>query len=132
MFKVQTGEPERRAAGEVMQLDEASFRAVVLGAAEPVLVDFFADWCAPCKVLAPTIAELARDFAGRAAVAKVNVDHSPSLAERYRIRSVPTVLLFDRGEVAQQWVGVRHRFEYERAMLALRDQANGSASGGPS
>jgi thioredoxin 1 len=83
-----------------------NFQRDVLNSFQPVLVDFWAPWCGPCHVLAPTIAELAVEFDGQAAVGKVNVDDNPHLAAQYGIRSIPTVLLFKEGQVVDQTVGV--------------------------
>lgn len=76
---------------------------------QPVLVDFGASWCPPCKAIAPTIEALAEEFHGRVKVAKVDVDDEPALAERYGIRSVPTVLMLDRGRVVDQRLGAAPR-----------------------
>ena len=84
----------------------ANFPRDVLNSSQPVLVDFWAPWCGPCRVLAPTIEELAVEFDGQATVGKVNVDDNPHLAAQYGIRSIPTVLLFQEGQVVDQTVGV--------------------------
>ena len=75
----------------------------------PVLVDFYADWCGPCKMMAPTVEELAADFAGKAKVGKLNVDLSPEIAERYGIMSIPTLLIFRGGEVFYKAIGVQSK-----------------------
>ncbi len=87
-------------------INETSFETEVLKSAQPVLVDFWADWCGPCKMIAPLLDEIAREQAGKAKVVKVNVDDNPGLAARYGIQSIPTLLYFAGGEVRGQTVGV--------------------------
>ena len=82
------------------------FEATVLEAQVPVLVDFYADWCAPCKILAPTLDDIARENQGRLLVAKVDTDRAPDLAKRYGIRGVPTVILFRAGEEVERSWGI--------------------------
>ena len=85
---------------------EATFQSDVLDSSQPVLVDFWADWCGPCHVMAPVIDALATEFAGSVTVGKVNVDDEPALAVQYSIRSIPTILVFKDGKVIDQAVGV--------------------------
>jgi thioredoxin 1 len=84
---------------------EQNFKAEVLESTQPVLVDFWAEWCGPCRMIAPSIEELARDFAGKAKVVKVNVDDEQALASQYGVRSIPTLLFFQGGKVVDQLVG---------------------------
>jgi thioredoxin 1 len=99
---------ERTMSDEII-LNETNFENEVLQSDVPVLVDFWAEWCGPCKMLAPTIEELAREYKGRAKVAKLNVDEAPAVAEKYGIRSIPTLILFFAGEVVEQAVGVQSK-----------------------
>ena len=88
---------------------DASFEATVLRATTPVLLDCWADWCGPCHMLAPTIDALARDYAGRVVVGKLDVDANPATAARFGIRSIPAVLIFRNGSLVDQLAGVQPR-----------------------
>ena len=90
---------------------DGNFEQEVLKSSVPVLVDFWAAWCVPCKMIAPTLEELGAEFAGKARVGKVNVDENKATAGRYGIRGIPTLLLFKGGEVKEQLVGVHSRQE---------------------
>jgi thioredoxin 1 len=90
-------------------LTQENFTTEVLQSAQPVLVDFWAEWCGPCKMLAPVLDELAQEYDGRVRIGKVNIDEHQGLAAQYGIRSIPTLLLFKQGQVADQIVGLRSK-----------------------
>jgi thioredoxin 1 len=98
--------------------DESNFESDVLNADTPVLVDFWAEWCGPCLMLAPVIDDLADNYAGRVAVGKVDIDKSPQIAARFGVQNIPTVILFDKGEPAERVVGAKPRKEFESLLNA--------------
>lgn len=88
-----------------VELTDDNFKSEVVEADVPVLVDFWADWCAPCKAIAPAVEEIAEEYQGKAKVGKLDVDNNQQVAMEYGIRSIPTLLIFKNGEVADQIVG---------------------------
>ncbi len=93
-----------------------NFEELVLNADKPVLVDFWAPWCMPCRMLAPTIEEIAEDAEGKAYVGKVNVDEETELAIKYGVRSIPTLLFFEKGQLVNRMVGVQDKEDIETAL----------------
>lgn len=91
--------------GIISVVTDATFEADVLQSKTPVVVDFFADWCGPCKALAPTLEEVAKDMGGKVKIVKMNVDDSPDAPGKYGIRSIPTLILFKDGQVVTQNIG---------------------------
>jgi thioredoxin len=93
------------AGDNILEFSDQNFEQEVLKSDKPVLVDFWAEWCAPCRMIAPAVEEIAGEYAGRAKVGKLNVDENGSVTSRYNIRSIPTLLIFKNGEIKEQLVG---------------------------
>ena len=102
------------ASEKVQTLTDGNFDQSVIKASQLVLVDFWAEWCGPCRRLAPTVDELATDYDGRVVVGKLNVDDNPNVATRYSIRGIPTLLLFKGGEIVEQVVGLADKSALKR------------------
>lgn len=104
------------ASQHVLTLTSQNFQSEVLQSKQPVLVDFWAEWCGPCKMIAPLIDEIAEEYAGRLKVGKVNVDDHQDLATRYGIRAIPTLILFKDGQVRETVVGAPGKRDLERKL----------------
>ncbi|MCW5553025.1 MAG: thioredoxin [Verrucomicrobiae bacterium] len=100
----------------IVNLTQENFAAQVLQSESPVLVDFWAEWCGPCKMIAPVLDELADEYDGRARIGKVNIDEQQGLAAEYGVRAIPTLLLFHKGQVADQIVGARSKRDLKASL----------------
>jgi thioredoxin 1 len=100
----------------IITLTQESFAQQVLQSPVPVLVDFWAEWCGPCKMIAPLLDELADEYDGRVKIGKVNIDEQQSLAAEYGIRAIPTLLLFSKGQVADQMVGAKSKRDFKTSL----------------
>jgi thioredoxin 1 len=103
----------------VINLNQTDFEEKVVRADQPVVVDFWADWCSPCRKMAPIVEEVATDFAGRVKVAKLNVDENGGVTGRYGVMSIPTLLFFKNGEVVERLIGFRPKEEVEEIIQRL-------------
>ena len=101
------------------QFTNENFKTEALESQIPVLVDFYADWCGPCKMLAPVVEALAAEYVGKVKIGKLNVDQSPDIAEQYGVMSIPTLLFIKNGEVVNKTIGVVSKAELEQALNAL-------------
>jgi thioredoxin 1 len=102
-----------------LAITDATFDEVVLQSDKPVLVDFWAAWCGPCRMVGPIIDEISKDYEGKAVVGKVDVDANQEFAAKYGVRNIPTVLVFHKGEVVARQVGVAQKSTYSNAIDAL-------------
>jgi len=104
---------------EIAEVTDQDFDAEVLQSDLPVVVDFWAEWCAPCRAIAPIIGELAGEYADRVKVVKMNIDESPQTPGRYGVRAIPTILAFQGGQVVGQLQGARPRADFDELVTKL-------------
>jgi thioredoxin 1 len=104
------------AGADVLNIGDSEFKKEVLESQEPVLVDFWATWCAPCRAIAPAVEELATQYKGKVKVAKINIDDNQDTPQQYGVRSIPTLLLFKGGKVVEQIVGAVAKTRLEDAL----------------
>ena len=107
------------AGPDTLEFTDNSFDETVLNAEEPVLVDFWAEWCGPCKALTPVIDELATENAGKAKVGKVDTDANREVSVRFSVSAIPTVILFHKGEIVEKFVGLRSKKDFQASLDKL-------------
>jgi thioredoxin 1 len=105
-------------AENVQEFTDQNFETEVINSKEPVLVDFWAEWCMPCRMLAPTIEKIAKDYVGKVKVGKIDTDANRDVSIKYGISAIPTVILFKNGQVAQKFVGLRKEADFKEALDA--------------
>lgn len=102
--------------GNVAEFTDSNFDQEVLLSATPVLVDFWAPWCGPCRMIAPVVEQLAAENSGSIKIGKVNIDHSPNAAQQYGVSSIPTLMIFKSGEVVERFVGLQQKAKLQEAL----------------
>ncbi len=111
-------------AENVSTVDQSSFQKSVLESQKPVLVDFWAPWCGPCRAVAPIVEELAKEYNGKANFAKINVDEAPLLASQYGVMSIPTIMIFKDGKPAEQVIGYKPKNDLKKLLDAVITTTN--------
>ncbi len=107
------------AGDHTLKFTDANFDDEVMKSDKPVLVDFWAEWCGPCKALTPVIDELARDYSGKAKIGKVNTDENRQISVRFSVSAIPTVMLFKDGAIVEKFVGLRGKKEFQNSIDRL-------------
>jgi thioredoxin 1 len=107
------------ASPNTLEFTDANFETEVLKSPVPVLVDFWAEWCQPCRMLGPTIEQIAEESKGKAKVGKINIDHHQNVAMKFGIQSIPTILLFKQGQMVKKWVGTVPKATLSEAVNAV-------------
>ena len=108
-------------AGLVTEFTDKNFQSEVLDSAQPVLVDFWAPWCGPCRMIAPMIEELATEYKGAIKIGKLNIDESPQTPTSYNVSGIPTLLIFKAGQVVSQLVGVQSKTKLQAALNSAKE-----------
>jgi thioredoxin 1 len=126
-FIVYAAKEECDVAGDALKVEDATWDADVMKASELVMVDFWAVWCGPCQMVAPIVEELAKEYAGKVKVRKLNTDENPEVAGRYQVMSIPTILFFKNGQVVEKLVGARPKRQFKEMIDSLLAQPAGSA-----
>ena len=116
---VANGEERTMASKNVVEFTDSNFESEVLQSDKPVLVDFWAEWCMPCRMLAPTIDKIAESYSEKVKVGKLDTDSNREIAIKYQISAIPTVILFKDGQVAQKFVGLKQEREFKEAIDSL-------------
>jgi thioredoxin 1 len=114
-------------AGDSLKVEDSTWDADVMKSAELVMVDFWAVWCGPCQMVAPIVEELAKEYAGKLKVRKLNTDENPEVAGRYQVMSIPTILFFRNGQVVEKLVGARPKRQFKEVIDTLLAQPAGTA-----
>ncbi|HEX3870998.1 MAG TPA: thioredoxin [Pirellulales bacterium] len=107
-------------AGNVVEITDQNFQSEVLSSSDPVLVDFWAPWCGPCRMIAPMVEELAGEYKGSVKIGKINIDDNPSAANNFGVSSIPTIMIFKSGEVVERFVGVQPKNRLQAALDAAK------------
>ncbi len=124
---VYSAKEECDVASDALKVEDATWDADVMKASELVMVDFWAVWCGPCQMVAPIVEELAKEYAGKVKVRKLNTDENPEVAGRYQVMSIPTILFFKNGQVVEKLVGARPKRQFKEMIDSLLAQPAGSA-----